>query len=259
MRERVMRLEGALNFRDMGGYETGDGRSVRWGQIFRSDALSNLTAEDHKALRPLRIRAICDLRDNGERAAQPVCTALEASLMTYWTRSYDQSLGNLHRLMTSETATVSEASDVMMGIYAHLPFEQLPSYRALMNLAATGPLPMILNCSAGKDRTGLGAALILCALGVRHDRIMEDYLLSNATYGAWAEKQAAERNLSISPEAVRALGGVKDSYLQAAFLSIEAQSGSLEAYLERELGLTGASREAMRSRLLETVAHNKAI
>ncbi len=179
--------------------------------------------------------------------------------MTYWTRNYDQSLGNLHKLMASDTATVSDASAVMTEIYARLPFEQLPAYRALMDLAANGPLPMVLNCSAGKDRTGLGAALILCALGVRRDRIVEDYLLSNDTYGAWAEKQAAERGLTISPEAVRALGGVKASYLQAAFSSIDAQSGSLEVYLERELGLTDPAREAMRSRLLEPVANDKAV
>jgi protein-tyrosine phosphatase len=253
MHDRVLQLDGALNFRDMGGYETGDGRSVRWRQLFRSDALCNLTEKDQEALRRLGLRAIYDLRDNGERATQPVCSALEGSL-TYWTRSYDQSLGNLHGLMARDTATVSEASAVMMEIYARLPFEQLPSYRALLNFAATGPFPMVLNCSAGKDRTGLGAALILHALGVGRDRIVQDYLLSNDTYGAWAVAQAVARGLSISSEAARALGGVEDRYLQAAFLSIEAHSGSLDVYIKHELRLSDAAREAMRSRLLEAAA-----
>ncbi len=110
---------------------------------------------------------------------------------------------------------------------------------------------MVLNCTAGKDRTGLGAALILHALGVRRECIVQDYLLSNDTYGAWAVAQAEARGLNISPEVVRALGGVEDHYLQAAFSSIEAHSGSLDVYMKHELGLTDAAREAMRSRFLE--------
>lgn len=251
MDSRTVALEGSVNFRDMGGYPTDDGRVVRWGCLFRSDALSGLTEADCRTINAFGLRTICDLRDNSERSTDPLSSFLTQPL-NYWTRDYSLSQANLQAVIMSGNATRDDAVAAMIDTYTQLPMEQMAAYRELMRFVAAGDFPLIVNCSAGKDRTGLGVALVHYALGVRYDCLMDDYLLSNETYGVWAAEQAARNALPmpIAPDVARTLGGADVRYLEAAFSSIEQQFGSLDCYLHDQLGLNDVLRKKMQSALL---------
>jgi len=163
-RERLLDLEGCLNFRDLGGYRTGDGRRVRWGRLFRSDALHHMTPRDVRHVRDdIGIRTVVDLRSTTERAGEP-----EAALCAPPVRVHHIPLFDRER----------------SGPAPALPLDQL--YRALLAVArepiarivrvlAASTEPALFHCAAGKDRTGLVAAVVLGALGVRDDDIVEDY------------------------------------------------------------------------------------
>ena len=158
--ERVLPLEGGRNFRDLGGYATADGGRVKWGRLYRSGSMARLTVADYDYLSKLGIRVVCDLRTTEERHAEPNKWQ-EIAQLSYWTRDYTMSFGELRRLMASDLATAEQAKAAMLGVYQQLPFEQAPSYRELFRRLAGGELPLAFNCSAGKDRAGTAAALTL--------------------------------------------------------------------------------------------------
>lgn len=136
---RLIPLEGGRNFRDLGGYLTSDGRRVKWRKLFRSGSMAGLTAADYGSLSSLSIKIVCDLR-----------TAQE---------------------IEAELSTPKMARAAMIQGYRRLPFEQVPAHRELFRRLAAGDVPLVFNCSAGKDRAGTAAALILSALGVLRDAL----------------------------------------------------------------------------------------
>jgi protein-tyrosine phosphatase len=138
----------------------------------------------------------------------------------------------------------------MLNIYRGLPAEQAPAYRQLFRLLAEGELPLVFNCSGGKDRTGLAAALVLTALGTPEDVVVEDYLLPNESFGKGTPDKGYAA-LKISPEVVQIVGGTNADFLDAAFSAIRATSGSVSGYLRGELGITPAMLNQIHENLLE--------
>jgi protein-tyrosine phosphatase len=144
----------------------------------------------------------------------------------------------------------------MHDIYRRLPFEQEASYRHLFAQLAQGRVPLLFNCSAGKDRTGIAAALILSTLGVPRETIEQDYLLSNATADS-LQVMMMDRNpryaalLAIDPEALRPVLLADPSYLATAYAAIEERYGNITTYLEQHLGVTAPHRAALRALLLD--------
>jgi protein-tyrosine phosphatase len=249
--ERVLPLEGGRNFRDMGGYPVADGLRLKWKRLYRSGAMSALTAADYEHLAGLGVRALVDLRTTEEREAQPVEWGRLPNL-SYWSRDYGHSFGDLRTAIATNTATPERARQAMTTTYRALPFEQAPSYRELFRRLAEGEVPLIFNCSAGKDRTGIAAALILSALGAHPDDIMEDYLLTNTAYDyrrAWGGPGSILETLS--PETVAAVLGVHADYLHAALTAIEAGHGSVAGYLGEVVEVSDAMLDRMRLHLLE--------
>ncbi len=187
---RVLPLEGVRNFRDLGGYATSDGRRVRWRQLFRSASLGSLTARDHAALDALGLRAVFDLRATDERAREPVrwSTGAGPRILQH---DYLLDLGALSRVLPRADADVAAGRGAFAEFYAAMPTRFATAYRALFGALARGEAPFAINCSAGKDRTGVGAALVLAALGVPRATIIEDYLLSNLHYRPGPEVAAS--------------------------------------------------------------------
>lgn len=254
--ERVLRLEGVRNFRDLGGYHTGDGRRVRWRRLFRSASLGSLTPADHATLDRLGLRAVFDLRATDEREKEPV----------RWTGSpgprlldhdYLLDLSALRQVLPRPDADVEAARGAFRALYASLPTRFVPAYRGLFEALLQGEAPLAFNCSAGKDRTGVGAALLLTALGVPRETLFEDYLLSNEHYRPGPEVAAAMSGrhgdwlLTLRPEMMQVMLQVDASYLEAAFATIERDHGSVEGYLEQALGVDRAARERLRERYTE--------
>ena len=252
---RIIALQGGRNFRDLGGYRTQDGRSVKWRKLFRSGSMAGLTASDQEQLSALTIRTICDLRTIHERASEP-CTWHRESHVTYWSRDYMEGFGELRELLASPVSTPADARAAMIEGYRRLPFQQAASYKELFSRIAAGELPLAFNCSAGKDRAGTGAALILTALGVPRDTVMEDYLLTDriVDFKALFMQRAQQRNsilLTQSPEIIAAVLGTNPAYLSAALDTIAERHGSVAGYATEVLGLSASVVLEMQRQLLE--------
>lgn len=252
---RVPPLQGGQNFRDLGGYLTEDGRRVRWGRLYRSGTMGGLTDVDCRHLATLGIRSVCDLRTPEERQDDPNGWAAEAGI-DYWCRDYVSSFGELHRLMASGLATEEDARAAMIAGYRRLPREQAPAHRAVFERLRNGAVPLVFNCTAGKDRTGTLAALVLSALGVPRETIVADYRLTDEVrdYRRIIAKYAAREGSlvgRISPEVHAAVLVTHPTYIGAALDVIVEEHGSMEAYFRDMLTLDEAGLHAIRTHLLE--------
>jgi protein-tyrosine phosphatase len=241
--QRVVALEGASNFRDLSGYRTADGRTIRTGKIYRSARLSELTPADVATLTALNIQTICDFRGEVEIESAPGRLGDPARMHRL---TIQPTLGaSLQDLLDTGVATGVAVRDLMRAVYRAYATDYAPRYRALFDLMVEEPnLPLLFHCSAGKDRAGFGAALLLRALGVPHDAVIEDYLLTNTHW-------RGASSLIHAPEEIRKVIAQADpDYLQAAFDAIDESTGSLEAYLAGPLGLDATRREKLRANLL---------
>lgn len=252
---RVPALEGGVNFRDLGGYQTGDGRTVRWGQLYRSGHMSHLTPADCAVLSRLNIRAVHDLRTSDERASAPNHWAAQAGIQ-YWCRDYTSSFGVLRGLLAADIPTVEAAAAALRAGYRRLPSEHAPAYRALFAQLKNGNMPMVFNCSAGKDRAGTAAAIILRALGVPRATILRDYcltdqLLNAARLGLHQTAKQDSLLASIPPEVLAIVLGTNPLYIDGAFAAIDEEYGTFANYLSVALGLDEAELHDMRDALLE--------
>ncbi len=249
---RFILLDGGRNFRDVGGYRTTDGRTVRWNRLYRSGSLGRLTPAGEARLEQLGIGAIIDLRSTEERASD-TNARLTAAGLGYWARGYAFSHGNIVTLMRNPANhTPAAARRIMLDAYRNFPREHAPGYRQLFARlgasAGAGKGAVVVNCSAGKDRSGLAAALVLTALGVPYPTIRRDFMLSNGAPGM--DSLAAAMAGMLPPAAVPPIMGVEPAYLDAAFAQIRRDYGSVNGYLNRELGVGPAEIRQLRARML---------
>lgn len=253
-KDRVLSLEGGRNFRDLGGYPTVDGRTVKWGVIFRSGSLARLTQSDWDQLCARGIRSLCDFRTTHEREIEPFAWA-DTEGLSYWARDYETSFAELRKTMHSGFATGDAAREGMMAGYRRLPYDQAEGYKQVFAHLKTGEVPVIFNCSAGKDRAGTAAALVLSALGVPRDVVMQDFALTNEVAQLHRMlKSGSDRAGSLStqpPEVSAAILHADPAYIATALEAIEGQHGSIEAYLHDVLNVNAAELQDMRDALLD--------
>ena len=252
--ERMLRLETGQNFRDLGGYPTEDGRRTRWRRLFRSGSMSRIAGADVGRLNALRIDTICDLRTNAERSRHPTAWCA-GNAIAIWHRDHEHSSGAIAPLLAQSHLTVDGVRAAMQDAYRNLPYEQAPSYRQLFLQVASGRLPLVFHCSAGKDRTGIAAALLLTAIGVPRHVVEEDYLVTNETTSTLV--RFVESDTKYGPflrawgETAMPLLRAEPGYLSAMFEAVEARHGSVEAYLRDALELPESTVPAIRAALLE--------
>jgi protein-tyrosine phosphatase len=250
---REIALAGGDNFRDIGGYRTKDGHSVAWGKLYRSASVGRYTAEDQALIRKFGVGSIIDLRSTRERQADKMPWMQDAGV-GYWTRDYDLSGGNLGALFAKGAKFDAETMrGAMIQGYRGFPKEQAASYRMLFDRLLTSDKAVIVNCTAGKDRTGLGVALVLSALGVPYEAIMEDYLLSNSLLDAdalRADKGMSAAMSALPADVAKPLLGVERAYLDAAFDQIRKDYGDVDTYLARELGVDSKALQRLRKQML---------
>jgi protein-tyrosine phosphatase len=244
----------------MGGYRARDGRTVRHNLVFRSEGLAELTLDDLEAVRKLGIRLICDLRSEHERELLPTRWP-EGSPVSTLHLSIATDLRAGHGEMTKillDSPSAEGATQAMLTTYRQFPsaFARcLPQF--FEQILAGTSLPLIFHCAAGKDRTGFVAALLLSALDIPRDDIVEDYLLTtrhwNGPRSEAAIRQAFFAIFGAEPptSVIQPLMTVKEEYLAAAFDVIEEQYETVDAYLEQEAGLGTEQRRALQHLLLE--------
>jgi protein-tyrosine phosphatase len=244
---RVLRLQGATNFRDLGGYLTPDGRQVRWGRIFRSDHLGRLTDDDEALLAALGLQRVLDFRGAQERAAMPNRLAAARHHTLGIEPVVVQRMQDL--AAAGQRLSAAVAVDLMKDLYRGLVHDQAHRFAELFEHLLQADGPLVFHCTAGKDRTGFAAALVLHALGVPRAVVMQDYLLTNALY------QPPPLPRTDTPaEALAVLWRVQADFLEAAFDALEADHGGVEQYLQQRLRVGPAARQALADRYLEPPA-----
>ena len=244
-------VPGGLNFRDIGGYATADGRTVRYGQLFRSGQMSGLHGDAAAQIAGLGIRSVCDLRAPDERDAHP----------SHWLAGRDihvsqredgDGVGDVLKFYHAIAATPHIARDVMINGYRTMPYALAPSYRALFARLLAGETPLVFHCAGGKDRTGIAAALILSALGVPRDAILRDYQATDRIFEHLFEvmrsQVAGSLDLDENREIWRPLLVCHPDYLEASFEAFEQQDGGVMGYLATHAGLDTAGFATLRDR-----------
>jgi len=246
---RIIALAGGRNFRDMGGYPAGDGRITPWRTVYRSGTLARITSADIEILSAMGIKAVYDLRNERERANEPHHWPGSNEVLVYQ-RDYDSSGAELSRLLDRLWVSGNDAHLAMINNYRELPYEQADAFKALFEGIATGNFPVLFNCSAGKDRTGVAAALLLDLLGVDRDVILDDYTLTERAFNFRMLVDEHRGRRAANEEVVNALIAAHPDYLNACFEQMTNQHGSVGRYCEEVLGIGPDTQELIRQKLL---------
>lgn len=242
---RSLAFAGASNFRDLGGYAGHGGRVVKWRHLFRSDHLAGLTPQDQALLAELGVARAIDFRGRAESAAHAYALPGVAYHHLAIEPTVVQRALELQR--TGHRLTAQDAVGLMQETYRGFVHDNAPRFAELFRLLLDGSnAPLVFHCTAGKDRTGFAAALILMALGVPRGVVMQDYLLTNSLY------RRPEGMGSHAPEDVIAvLWRVQEEFLDAALHRVDNDFGGLQAYLADVLGVDAAARRELERRYLQ--------
>jgi protein-tyrosine phosphatase len=256
-RNRHLIFSGAQNFRELGGYPALDGKSIRWKRLYRSDALHKLTWNDLKRLNGLGLARIIDFRSQFEKNQQPnrlppelASRLVEIPILDSSTQFVQASRDEVIRKLKS-----IDPVHFLTQTNVELATRYTPEMRKFMEvlLSADGG-PVLIHCTAGKDRTGFAAAILLRILGVPQEIVMADYLLTNqyvitahrwrlSLLRLWKGKQVAQT--------VTGMLQAQPAYLSAAFQAIDQNHGSFDGYIRNALQLTASDVEYLKSLYLE--------
>lgn len=249
-----MKLQGGINFRDLGGHLGADNKRVKHQRLYRSGSLSRLTSQDCEALEALSIRHIHDYRDLPEskqdrdvvwRGATYECCPANPDTHAVKTPGHD--------FYADETLRAIP-HNFMETLYQKLPFGNQAYKRLFERVESLDDGGLVQHCAVGKDRTGVGSALLLLALGVNKDAVVEDYLRTEQTLRPFREQilGRVESKLSnLGLERLHYVMSVREHFLQTAFDEIQNRYGSLERYFVSEFSLTPERLVNLRSKFLE--------
>ena len=249
-------VEGSINLRDFGGYTTSDGSKVKTGLLFRCGNMSEIPDHAHDDLAALDIGVICDLRgvEEADTAPTPTGGPFECRVhIPVWPGSSTQ----FQEAVAKKKPSVDDFLAFMETVTREIIREHVPAYTQLFGHLLAIESGFLLHCSAGKDRTGIGAAIILSILGVSREDIMKDYLISNQSKDLIARtlrrfsEQASDKKVAFNPdsEIVKVMAGVKAEYLHAAFEEIDNHFDGINGYLEA-VGITHREVDTLKARLL---------
>lgn len=251
------------NLRDLGGWRTADGRTVKTGRLFRSTDFRSLTRDTQSALAPLGLRTVYDLRAATERATlpDPVLAGVTEIPLDVLADEKTALPGNLGQVLTDPAVahrlteeTEGKVIDLMIGTYRQfitMPSANIAYRRFYLGLLGENEVPALFHCTTGKDRTGWAAASFLSLMGVERDDVYLDYLETNkrllpALQPLFDAFTAAGGN----PALLHPLLGVDELYLDAAFTSLEENYGTLSSYFETALGIDADAQSTLRERYL---------
>ncbi len=252
--ERRVALEGAVNFRDLGGYETSDGRRVRWGQVFRSDSLGRLTARDQTVLSGMGLRVVCDFRTPSEVENAPDRLP-EGGVIEYLhlpiVHGAFDSVRALERMKKGDISWLSK--DFMIKGYIRNIEEFGETWgTVLRRIIESKNRPLLFHCTGGKDRAGVCAALFLLALGVPEDTVIHDHGLTNVYIAGLLEMVHERiREIGIEPDHVAPYFTASREYMVSVLDHIGEVYGSSANYLKTKAGIDDERLALLRQELLE--------
>ncbi|MDR2282623.1 MAG: tyrosine-protein phosphatase [Sphingobacterium sp.] len=229
--ERLLPMKGGYNFRDLGGIKASDGRHVKWGEVFRTGDWAHLTDDDLQYLHSLGLVSIVDFRTDEERKQEPSKQIDRAKVYNLTIAPGNLSVSSLAELISFQK---EQLDTIMIDLNRELLADQvsIKQYQEFFALLQNQEsLPLAFHCSAGKDRTGMAAALFLFALGVDEESVIHDYMQSRVFLADKYQKYV-DQYPNLEP-----LLTVKPAYLQSGINYMKKEYGTVESYLEAVLGV----------------------
>lgn len=260
--DRYLGLKSVRNLRDLGGYTTIDNRMVKWRTLFRSGNLVRLSPNDADSLKKLNIAQVLDFRSESEKARDGLIA------IHGWEPAYIPLpiggnaaawLKELHHRLVHEDFPSGEMSNIFRKVYTDYPTvhaKELGVFLTHVSELKVGDA-FLFNCTAGKDRTGIAAVLLLSLLGVDRDQIIEDYMLTNQYVDIDQRSQQSadwikkHYNRDINPTELLPLFGVQEDFLQETFNVIDSISGSFTDYAINHCGVELSAIDRLRDRFIE--------
>ena len=257
--DRVLALEGIHNFRDYGGYAVAGGGRLKRGMLWRSGQHHGASDADLERIAALELTSVHDLRTERERTLQPCRRpAGFAGQVHVPPVSSRQLAPHMAAAATTRQRTAEETREALRRNYGGIAFrpELIAAMRTYLADLAEGRGASLINCMAGKDRTGISVAMLHLAVGVHRDDIVADYLLTNTAGDSEARIGAGAATVRamggpVDEAIVRVIMGVEPEYIENMFDTVVERHGSIEAYLEVQLGADAALRERLRNVLVE--------
>ncbi len=258
---RLIPLQGGRNFRDLGGYKTTDGKTVKWGKLYRSGVLAGLTEQDYQLIEGLNIETVVDFRTNSERSSEQ--THWQASPVEMITKDYEmEGMDAIVQVLRDPELNRAKLEGFMANMYPHILDDQKQNYTAMFDRMVNKDGGLLFHCTAGKDRTGISAALILTALGVDRQTVINDYLATNIYLDPTALQPKDSGNVnpehaammkffaSLPQDMVQPLMGVTQPLIEAAIDAMEAKHGSVLEYIKQELDVSDEDIAELRAKYL---------
>lgn len=246
----TLQFENIFNFRDMGGLTTNDGRAVKQGLLFRCGELGHATDTDIQMLEALQLKVILDYRDESE-ATLNVSPALENVKNIRIPAKKKDSIIPTANIVEILKSDLFLQPNVFGKFYAEMAFQN-PAYERLLHLLCEQEGPLLHHCSAGKDRTGVGAALMLLLLGVPEEQIIQDYLRTGEEMRSNPPKWflVFQEKMKERAEVFHAFAGVEEAYMQEVFSAIRSRYPNYDTFFEKEYGITEEMKERAKAYFL---------
>ena len=251
---RLLPMDGAHNPRELGGYKTTDGKSVKWGMLFRSDKLSDISGTDQEYLQNLGIKKIIDFRSEEEKTEDPDIIPSGISYVEMPISVDGAMRSKIEAVLKGETD--KEVKSFLIDANREFVTSYTDVYENFLRGLIDDDAPTLFHCTAGKDRAGFAAAISLIALGVSREDVIEDYMKTNAFTKDRIEEILGQIKLmslyQTDTEILRPLIGVERVYIETAFKTAEEKYGSLENFIRDGLNISDEDIQKLRNKFLES-------
>lgn len=263
MSDRVLVLEGVHNFRDYGGYAVAGGGRLKRGLLWRSGQHHGATDADLEKIAALNLASVFDLRTSKERNAHPCRRPAGFAASVLFGEdpvraTTEAAAPHIAAAQVPRQRTPESTREGLRRNYGGIAFrpELVRTIRLYLADLAQGNGASLINCMAGKDRTGISVAALQLAVGVHRDDVIADYLLTNTAGDVEARIAAGMATITaitgrMDDEVLRVLMGVEAEYLEAAFAAMVERHGSIDGYLSEVLGADDALKGRLRDALVE--------
>ncbi len=270
MKNRLLNIDGVINLRDLGGYSSKFGGRVRWGQAYRSAQLDRLSEQGINAMRKLNVKTVVDLRFDDETQRYPTLKAgfPDAQFITWRSELTQFSEEDANQIKRSwkeslESGDPAQVREAMRVNYPAKLYSHKGVYRSMLVHLIQDDAPLLFHCAAGKDRTGVAAALILSLLGVSREDIIEDYMVTQSQVAhlleSWVGGGATQAQgyedfqqklAQYSREVVQPVFDADIAYIETLMDYVESKYGNFESYAVQVLQLSTDQLSQLRTQLL---------
>jgi len=249
----LLPMDGAHNTRELGGYTTTDGQTVKWGMLFRSDKLSDISDIDKEYLQNLGIKRIVDFRSEDEKSEDPDKIPEGINYVEMPIRVDGAMRTKIEAVLRGETDR--EVKSFLIDANKEFVTSYTDVYEGFLRGLINNGSPTLFHCTAGKDRAGFAAAITLIALGVSKEDVITDYMKTNTYTAERIEEVLGQIELmslyQTDAEVLRPLLGVEQEYIETAFKTAEDKYGSLENFIREGLNISDEDIQKLRSQFLE--------